>query len=157
MGDANSTQKLIRCSVSQNGRLPRTKYIELEFFKAWAYIMLNRHGLVVSGPDLYLWVDMNEYDSHREIYDKNEGPGTVDRVELLISSEQSDSCHAIKRYTPHQNVAEMEKIMISHLGKDIQNSENYQFITTKGYTFKVNNESKIFLLGIEGSNYSPLF
>ncbi|MBU0485346.1 MAG: hypothetical protein KKB30_12645 [Proteobacteria bacterium] len=157
MSDFDSSQKLIKCNVCHLGKSPTIRFVEIELFKAWAYIMFHRHGLSVSDMSQHLWVDMVEYESRKSIYDKLEQPEAVDHIELLITCGTSNTCHTVNRFTFHQDVDEIKSVLLSHLCEDIRSSKNYQFIVTTGYAFKMKNESEGFLLGLEGSNCSSLF
>lgn len=157
MSEFDSSRKIIKCNVSRLGQSPTAKYIEIEVFKPWAYIMFHRHGLTVSDMSLHLWVDIEEYESRKIIYDKLDQPEAVDRIQLLLSCETSNACHAVVRFSAHEEIETIKEIMLSHLCEEIRSSQSYQFIITPGYIFKLRNESEGFLLGLEGSNRYTLF
>lgn len=157
MSDFESSQKLIKCNVSHLGGSPTTKFIEIDFFKAWAYIMFHRHGLTVSDLSLHLWVDMAEYANRKNIYDTLEPREEVDQLQLLIFCESSNACHTVNRFVLHQEVAEVKKILLSHLCEEIRGGKKYQFVVKPGYSLEMKNESADFLLGLEGSNRSTFY
>lgn len=156
MSDFDSSRKIVKCKVSHHGDSPTTKYIEIEIFKAWAYVMFHRHGLVVSDLSLHLWVDMVEYENRKIVYDKLEQPEPIDRIELLISCETSSACHTVFRFSAHEDVDKLKEVMLSHLCEEIRFNKSYQFIVTTGYLFKMKDEDEGFLLGLEGSNLHTL-
>src|SRR5439155_24628683 len=73
-GGRNSmpSQKLIRCQVRRQGDTGAgtTRYIPLEIFGLWDYMMASKHGFEVLEPRASLWLDME--DSPETAYGENQ-------------------------------------------------------------------------------------
>lgn len=60
MRDSTSTPKLIKGKLSRANKKPWTRFVELESYKAWAYIMKSRHRFAVSAPARHVLAEAGE-------------------------------------------------------------------------------------------------
>ena len=97
------SQKLIRCSVSSQDGIPTARFIEVEVFKLWHYMMKNKHGLVVSDISLCLWVNEEEFKQKEELYARSGEVDSVHRIVISIFDSKNGFSHMTSRYVLMQN------------------------------------------------------
>ena len=56
------SQRIVRCEVSRGAAVASTsvRYIPMEIFGLWEYLMVNKHGFNVDGKQASLWIDAEE-------------------------------------------------------------------------------------------------
>ena len=112
-----ASQKLMRCEIRRSEREaePQVRYVPLEIFGLWEYLMTRRHGFLVDRPQASLWLDAEEtpesaYDEHE--YDH------VTEVSVFLYSGRDDMFTRVCRYFPSDRCAALKKIFLSHYPQD---------------------------------------
>ncbi|MCK4951074.1 MAG: hypothetical protein KAS48_04590 [Gammaproteobacteria bacterium] len=126
------SQKLIRCSVSSQDGIPTTRFIEVEVFKLWHYMMTNKHGLSVSGLSLCLWVNEEEFRQKEKLYTKSGEVETVHRIVVAIFDSKNGFSHMTSRYALDHDVNKVKSILLSHMPKNFANKESFEVETFPG-------------------------
>jgi hypothetical protein len=108
-----ASQKLVRCTIRRNGDTGPTtpRYIPLEIFGLWEYLMVHRHGFEVSEATASLWLDME--DSPEAAYGENEYD-RVTEVTAFVYSGRDDMFTRACRYFPSEDVDNLKPIFLGH-------------------------------------------
>ena len=108
-----ASQKLMRCEVRREAPeiMPQLRYVPLEIFGLWEYLMTRRHGFQVEDSRASLWLDAEEtpesaYDEHE--YDH------VTEVSVFLYSGRDDMFTRVCRYFPSEHCEVLKKIFLSH-------------------------------------------
>jgi hypothetical protein len=108
-----ASQKLMRCEVRREepDAEPQLRYVPLEIFGLWEYLMTRRHGFRVEESHASLWLDAEEtpesaYDAHE--YDH------VTEVSVFLYSGRDDMFTRVCRYFPSDQCEALKKIFLSH-------------------------------------------
>ena len=129
------SQKLIRCRVSSQKNPPSTRYIELENYKMWEYMITTKHKLVVEDElSLCLWVHEEEFMRNEDVYSRAGGVFPVNRLVILINDENHGYYYSASRYVPLNETEKVKKILYSHTSIDQQNNEFSNIEVIPGYT-----------------------
>ena len=56
-------QLLVRCEITNRDGDPGVRYVEHSLFRLWQYMMANKHGLVVHGLAVCLWLPEQEWQA----------------------------------------------------------------------------------------------
>ncbi|MBI5837373.1 MAG: hypothetical protein HZB25_09020 [Candidatus Eisenbacteria bacterium] len=105
------SQKLVRCEVSSGRSAPSSRYIPMEIFGLWEYLMVHKHGFEVRNCGASLWLDLEE--SPEVAYSQN----TFDRVTevtLYVYSDTDGMVTRVCRYFPTEHYPELKRIFLSH-------------------------------------------
>ena len=107
-----ASQKLVRCEL----RKPETsqgtvRYVPLEIFGLWEFLMRQKHGFAVSGSIASLWIDVDE--SPEVAYGENQYE-RVTEVTLLRYSESDGMFSRVNRYFPTQEYPELKSMLLRH-------------------------------------------
>jgi len=107
------SQKLIRCELRRRGskHAGSPRYIPLEIFGLWEYMMDKRHGFEVSNPRASLWLDME--DSPESAYNENQYE-RVTEVTAFVYSGRDEMFTRCCRYFPSIELEKLKPIFLSH-------------------------------------------
>jgi hypothetical protein len=108
-----ASQKLVRCEIKRQGESARStvRYVPLEIYGLWEYLMQNRHQFEVVGNVASLWIDVDE--NPEAAY----GEGQYERVTevtLLRYSEEDGMFGRVSRYFPTQEYPQLKKLLLQH-------------------------------------------
>lgn len=107
------SQKLVRCQVRREDSVAAgtSRYIPLEIFGLWEYMMKSRHGFEVLNPSASLWLDME--DSPESAYGENQFE-RVTEVTAFVYSGRDDMFTRCCRYFPSTDLDSLKPIFLSH-------------------------------------------
>ena len=107
------SQKLVRCQVRREDSVAAgtSRYIPLEIFGLWEYMMKSRHGFEILNPSASLWLDME--DSPESAYSDNQFE-RVTEVTAFVYSGRDDMFTRCCRYFPSTDLDSLKPIFLSH-------------------------------------------
>ncbi len=108
-----ASQKLVRCEIQRPGdtRSGTVRYVPLEIYGLWEYLMQRKHQFDVKGNVASLWIDVDE--NPEVAYGENQYE-RVTEVTLLRYSEQDEMFGRVCRYFPTQEYPELKKLLLKH-------------------------------------------
>ncbi len=112
-----ASQKLVRCEVrrSGNGDAPTHRYVPLEIFGLWEYLMTTRHGFQVAASQASLWLDVE--DSPEAAYTESQFE-RVTEVTVFVYSGRDDMFTRVCRYFPSGDCEALKKLFLTHYPSD---------------------------------------
>ena len=107
------SQKLVRCLVRRQGSTEAgsPRYIPLEIFGLWEYMMQTRHGFEIVESRASLWLDME--DSPESAYNENQYE-RVTEVTAFVYSGRDEMFTRCCRYFPSGDLTSLKPIFLSH-------------------------------------------
>src|SRR5437867_2588334 len=107
------SQKLVRCEIRRRGGAGpgSARFIPLEIFGLWEYLMSTKHEFTVDSPQASLWLDME--DSPAGAY----AEGQYDRVTevtIFVYYARDDMFTRVCRYFPSADCEAVKRILLSH-------------------------------------------
>lgn len=107
------SQKLVRCTVRPRGsaEVGTPRFIPLEIFGLWEYMMVTRHGFEVLEPRASLWLDME--DSPEAAYGENQYE-RVTEVTAFVYSGRDEMFTRACRYFPSNECPRLKPIFLAH-------------------------------------------
>ena len=114
-----ASQKLVRCEIRRRGSSspPSPRYIPLEIFGLWEYLMTAKHDFEVTNPRASLWLDME--DSPEAAYSENQYD-RVTEVTAFVYSGRDDMFTRACRYFRSEECEELASIFLSHYQQETQ-------------------------------------
>jgi hypothetical protein len=107
-----SSQKLVRCEVRRPGHpAPSHRYVPLEIFGLWEFLMRTKHDFEIAAPRASLWLDME--DSPEAAYGENQFE-RVTEVTAFVFSDRDDMFTRVQRYFPTAECEMLKSIFLSH-------------------------------------------
>ena len=107
------SQKLVRCEIRRRGSTGSgsPRFIPLEIFGLWEYLMTSRHDFEIVRPVASLWLDME--DSPEAAYDQDQYE-KVTEVTAFVYSGRDDMFTRACRYFRSEESDELREIFLSH-------------------------------------------
>jgi len=107
------SQKLVRCQIRPAGSIqaPTSRFVPLEIFGLWDYLMVQKHGFQVVEPRASLWLDME--DSPEAAYGDNEFD-RVTEVTAFVYSGRDEMFTRACRYFPTHECDRLKEIFLAH-------------------------------------------
>ena len=108
-----ASQKLVRCEIRPNGSGGRgsARFIPLEIFGLWEYLMTHKHAFEVLHPRASLWLDME--DSPETAYSEQQYE-KVTEVTAFVYSSRDEMFTRACRYFRTEECETLKPIFLSH-------------------------------------------
>jgi hypothetical protein len=105
--------KMLRCRVRPGGSdvPPTFRYVPLEVFKLWEYLMVHRHGFEVLDPRASIWVDVETPQDTSYSLGQFE---RVDEVCLHVYSEKDGMFQRVCRYFRAEERDRLTGVLLKH-------------------------------------------
>src|SRR5438552_16952669 len=107
------SQKLIRCGIRPEGAGgPGTaRFVPLEIFGLWEFLMRSKHGFEVLEPRASLWLDME--DSPETAYQEHQFE-RVTEITAFVFSGRDEMFTRSCRYFPTDECTRLKQIFLLH-------------------------------------------
>ncbi|TMQ70616.1 MAG: hypothetical protein E6K80_07965 [Candidatus Eisenbacteria bacterium] len=108
-----ASQKLVRCTI-HHPRDPAddsTRYVPLEIFGLWEFLMTQRHGFRVHEARASLWLDAEE--APESTYDEHQ-LDRVTEISVFLYSGRDDMFTRVCRYFPSSDCGALKRIFLAH-------------------------------------------
>jgi len=130
------SQKLLYCKVISKKFTQSERFVELENFKLWVYMMFHKHGLKIQDISLWLWVEEKDYLERKQLYEHAPGIMEVNKIGVFLFDEQNGFSHVSYRYTNIDQTSKVQEILLSHISPELIAEGNYELTVEKGYCIK---------------------
>lgn len=146
------SQKLVRCEAVNRYRETSVRFVELDAFRLWEYLMTHKHGLRIGAPRLCLWIDGREYEDNSNVFDRAGEAEPVDRVVVDLFDREYRFSQSIVRYARHAEAGRLVDILRSHIPPGQYAEEDCRIETVPGRAVQQWHPSagRNILLGLEG-------
>lgn len=118
-----ASQKLLRCQVVNRYRESSVRYVEIDAFRLWEFLMTERHGLQVGEPELCLWLHEGEYARNANVFEHAGDAEPVNRILVDLFDDAYGFSQAITRYVPAAETDRVAGILRSHLPADVRDTD----------------------------------
>lgn len=148
----HDSQKLVRCDVVNRYNEASTRFIALEAYKLWEYLMTHKHGLKVSPPRLCLWLDVPTFQSGSAIFERAGATEAVDRITVELFDTEYGFSQTVTRYSRTAETDQVIQILRSHIPADLSDSDACHIDVVNGRVVEKwhPNASRNILTGLEG-------
>ncbi len=119
------SQKLVLCEVQRTSAEPTTRYIPLEIYGLWEYLMKEKHGFQVTNLGASLWIDVEESP---ELAYSETAYERVTELSLFVFSDADGMFNRVCRYFPSERYSELKEIFLRHYSQAHEPSEATQHV-----------------------------
>ena len=107
------SQKLVRCEIRRRGSAESgsPRYVPLEIYGLWEYLMTTKHDFEVIEPRASLWLDME--DSPEAAYSETQYE-RVTEVSAFVYSGRDEMFTRACRYFPAGECSRLRPIFLAH-------------------------------------------
>jgi hypothetical protein len=145
-----SSTKLVKCELFNRKMEKTLRFIELDKFKLWLYMMQNKHGFVIGDKSLHLWVSADQYRKHENLYGASHKLEEVDLIDMIIFDEDNKFTYSIARFAPSSERQKMKKILLSHVNRRLLTKDHFEINVYPGYALARFDKIEKFLCGLSG-------
>ena len=105
--------KMVRCAVRRQGAVdpPTPRYVPLDVFSLWEFLMVERHGFELSDHRTSIWIDVEDPP------DMSFSAGQFERVDevcLHVFSEKDGMFQRVCRYFRMEERDRLTGILLRH-------------------------------------------
>lgn len=105
-----SSQKLVRCEVDRgDGRPASPRFVPIEIFGLWEYLMVHRHEFRVAGRNASVWVELEEGGSQVKSPVEH-----VTEIALFVFEPKDGMLTRVCRYVPSDEASRVREILLAH-------------------------------------------
>lgn len=150
--EGSSFQKLIRCRmVNQQGETS-IRYVTLEYFLLWEYMMQQRHGFIFEEYSLCMWISAEEFERKAELYSHSGELEQVNRFNVEIFDDNYHYTYSVARFVRTDETEEFNQIVLAHVPEAVRSSDRFSMEVIPGYCIVKENapDRERFVLGLYG-------
>jgi hypothetical protein len=113
-------QLLVRCEITNRDGDPSVRFVEHNVFRLWQYMMANKHGLVVHGLSMSLWLPEHEWLAQGEIFQRAGCVESVQRISFAIYERATGLCNTMQRYVPATDADKVKELLLQRIAPDVR-------------------------------------
>jgi hypothetical protein len=119
----HESQKLVRCDVVNRYKETSTRFVALEAFKLWEYLMRHKHGLRIGQPRLCLWIDDEAYARSADVFDRAGEVEEVNKIIVDLFDSEYGFSQTIMRFARSAETVQIIEILRSHIPAPLSESD----------------------------------
>lgn len=104
--------KIVKCYLRSPGEAPSLRFVPLREFSLWKYYMTHRHGKIVEGEEISIWIDAESYGSEPPRQARPLEP--VLRVDLQFWDPRFRTTSLVQRFFPFEEYDSIREFFLSH-------------------------------------------
>lgn len=145
-------EKVIRCRMRNSGGETSIRYVTLEYFLLWEYMMQQRHGFTFEEYSLCMWISAEEFEEKPRIYSHSGELERVDRFDIEIYDDNYHYTYSVSRFVRDSESDEFNRIVLSHIPEEVLASDRFSMQRTLGYCIVKEKaaDRERFVLGLYG-------
>lgn len=146
------SKKLVRCDVTNRYNEHSTRFVALDAYKLWEYLVTHKHGMRVGEPRLCLWIDDASFVANANVFERAGNVEPVDRVTVDLFDSEYGFSQRIARFARHAETAQLVDILRSHIPEPLKTSDACSVEILPGRVVEKwhPNASRNILTGLEG-------
>lgn len=150
--DSNGFQKLIRCRMVNREGKTSIRYVTLEYFLLWEYMMQHRHGFTFEEYSLGMWIPEDEFEQKADLYSHSGEVERVKRFNIAIYDDNYHYTYSVARYVRESEADAFREVVLSHVPADVRDSDRFEMGVVDGYCIVKDKapERERFVLGLYG-------
>ncbi len=128
------SQKLIKCLLNTAPETVSTRFIELESYKLWSYMITHKHGFEIKETYLALWLHEDEYETKQMLYSQTGQVVRMNRIVMMVYDDANGFSFTMNRYVLEPETPMMKKVLTSHVREELVQSKSFEMRIISGYT-----------------------
>ena len=110
-------QLLVRCEITNRDGDPSVRFIEHNVYRLWQYMMANKHGLVVHGLALCLWLPEQDWQAQPTVFQNAAAVEGVERLSLAIYDRSTGLCNTMQRYVLTEESEKVRELLLQRVSR----------------------------------------
>lgn len=130
---SNEFQKLIRCRMVNPEGVSSIRYVTLDYFLLWEYMMQHRHGFRFEEYSLGMWIPEAEFEEKPELYSHSGEVERVNRFDIAIFDDNYHYTYTVTRFVRDSESDAFNEVVLSHVPVDVRQSDRFTMKVQGGY------------------------
>jgi len=150
--ESNDFQKLIRCRMVNKEGETSVRYVTLEYFLLWEFMMQYRHGFTFEEYSLGMWIPEEEYERKADLYSHSGEIEQVNRFNIAIYDENYHYTYSVSRFVRDSESDAFKQVVLTHVPEDVRDSDRFSMQRISGYCIVKDKapDRERFVLGLYG-------
>lgn len=127
------TEKLIRCEVMHPNGKASIRFITLDVFLLWAYMMRTRHNMECKTYSISLWIPADEFERKSGIFSHSGQVEAVNRFDFSLFDATYNYPYRATRFVLDSDSARFRQAMFEHIPEEFRASERLEIEKTPGF------------------------
>jgi len=127
------SRKLIKSNLISKDNKQSVRYVELENYKLWAYMITHKHGFTLKDTYLCLWVNEEEFNHKQEIYSHYGRVEKMNHIVMMLYDDINNFSFSISRYILDRETEIMKKVLTSHVREELVIKKSFDLNIYSGY------------------------
>lgn len=131
--ESGGFQKLIRCRMVNREGDTSIRYVTLEYFLLWEYMMQHRHGFNFKEYSLGMWIPAEEFEAKADLYSHSGEVERVNRYNISIYDDNYHYTYTVARFVRENESDAFNEVVLLHVPEEIRDSEYFEMKRVEGY------------------------
>lgn len=131
-------KKLVKCWMVNANEEGRWRFVELETFRLWEYLMNNKHGMRIQDVSVCLWVPDAHYQSNRAMFQHAGKVSPVNQVTIERYDPNYKFCNLIFRFCLAEETEDMVARLKEHIREYGPSDSDWSLTVTDGWGIEPN-------------------
>jgi hypothetical protein len=131
-------RKLVRCWMVNPAGEGRWRFVELEAFRLWEYVMSHKHGMTIDNLSMCLWVPDSLFQQNSAMFKEAGTVTPVNQVTIERYDPNYGFYHLIQRYCLAEDTDEMIRRLRGHIAQQTGSETGWGLHTTEGWGIEPN-------------------
>ncbi|OGQ96354.1 MAG: hypothetical protein A2521_09015 [Deltaproteobacteria bacterium RIFOXYD12_FULL_57_12] len=142
------SQKLVKCVLLNKNKQPATRFVELESYKLWSYMICSKHGFEIQDIYLALWVTSEEFARKQMLYTHSGQVEKMNRIAMMLYDDANNFALTMNRYVLEPETELLKKVLTSHVRDELVINNSFEMRVVTGVC--ISNQKKLdkILLGL---------
>ncbi|MDX1608816.1 MAG: hypothetical protein R3225_01700 [Halofilum sp. (in: g-proteobacteria)] len=147
--------RLLRCTMLNRAGKSSIRYVELEQYRLWAYMMESRHGFTVQDLQLSLWVNSSEFRDKTDLFLHCGNVEEVSRIAFCWFNPRHHYTLDVARYVPSEQYESVKQILLSHVSESSREAQAFRLDEQHGFCVNqaVDDPGLELILGISDAGF----
>lgn len=125
-------KKLVKCWMINSNGEGRHRFVELENFRLWEFLVTTKHGMTVQDVSVCMWVPEPHFVSNRRLFEHAGTVNNVDQVTIQRYDPTYKFCNQIQRYCIADETEDLVARLKAHIKAQGPDVGDWRMATTHG-------------------------
>lgn len=125
--------KLIRCSLINKDNKLSVRFVEMDHYRLWSYMITQKHGFTIKDTFLSLWVKENIFYQKQDIYSRYGDKEKMNLISMMLYDDVNGFSFNINRYILEAETEIMIKVLSSHVREELVINNSFDMQVYPGF------------------------
>lgn len=127
------SQKLVKCLLQTRKNLASIRFVELENYKLWSYMVTHKHGFEIKETYLALWLHQDEFTSRQSLMNYYGKVTRMNRIVMMLYDDVNGFSFTVNRYVLDHETEMIKTVLVSHVNEELKARGSFEMRIIPGY------------------------